>query len=447
MTSDDRWRNQLTFSFTIRFKGDFNSPKAVERMNKELNWKQYTNRLVYIIQNGRFAENCKFTEMSIYNFGELVNLPKERLTTEDFEELFCVDLTGQSYKNTPAALLTQAYNQAIDHSKSGKTYDQDITIMFKVAFNEQFCDFYDLVKSMKPVIGWTNTFAYILCQYADRVNGINIVHGRYPIKSSDDTVTIVSCGFDSGKNPINGSKAMLWTMAEKMYPDNEYYCEQNRKIFVEGSKNTWLLQDDESKFLWLSHLTREMKRDTLFDWRIVGYDTSIRGTYNYNREDNYAQITVYIRNIRDKKKNTVKDLTEHLTRIIKKLTKIEVQQILSTIGDQGINFFVVYMTEPEQGLEALSLPTGHPRSLNKKEYSFVIEGVGFPCDVDILDNTKEYRLFRNSNLTNPKAEHPFKVMSHFIDQTNNNFYKIEDLVEKIQGDNWTLPNVPEIKSW
>ena len=300
-------------------------------------------------------------------------------------------MTGQSHKNTPAALLTQAYNQAIDHSKSGKSYDQDITIMFKVAFNEQFCDFYDLVKSMKPVIGWTNTFAYILCQYADRVDGINIVHGRYPIKSSGDTVTIVSCGFDSGKNPINCSKAMLWTMAEKMYPDNEYYCEQNGKIFVEGSKNTWMLQDDEIKFLWLSHLTREMKRDTLFDWRIVGYDTSIRGTYNSNRDDNYAQITVYIRNIRDKKKNTVKDLTEHLTRIIKKLTKIEVQQILSTIGDQGLNFFVVYMTEPEQGLEALSLPTGHPRSLNKIEYSFDIDDVGFPCDVDILDNSKEYR--------------------------------------------------------
>ena len=86
------------------------------------------------------------------------------------------------------------------------------------------------------------------------------------------------------------------------------------------------------------------------------------------------------------------------------------------------------MTEPEQGLEALSLPTGHPRSLNKIEYSFDIDDVGFPCNVDILDNTKEYRLFRNGNLTNSKAEHPFKVMSHFIDQTNNNFYKIEDLV-------------------
>ena len=90
--------------------------------------------------------------------------------------------------------------------------------MFKVAFNEQFCDFYDLVKSMKPVIGWTNTFAYILCQYADKVDGINIVHGRLPIKSSDDTVTIVSCGFDSGKNPTNGSKSMLWTMQRKCIP-------------------------------------------------------------------------------------------------------------------------------------------------------------------------------------------------------------------------------------
>lgn len=49
-------------------------------------------------------------------------------------------------------------------------------------------------------------------------------------------------------------------------------------------------------------------------------------------------------------------------------------------------------------------------------------------------------------MTNPKAD-PFKIMSRFIDEANNNFYKIEDLVEKIQGDNWTLPNAPEIKSW
>ena len=158
-------------------------------------------------------------------------------------------------------------------------------------------------------------------------------------------------------------------------------------------------------------------------------------------------ITIYIRNVRDRKKNTVKELKEHLERILHKLTRVEVQQIIRTVGDQGLNFLVVYMTEPEKGLQALPLPTGHPRSLNKKEYSFDIPGVGFPCDVDILDNSKEYRLFRNSNLTNVKAQHPYKLMHRFIDGTNNGFYKIEDLMEEIQGDNWTLPNVPEIKGW
>ena len=68
---------------------------------------------------------------------------------------------------------------------------------------------------------------------------------------------------------------------------------------------------------------------------------------------------------------------------------MEVQQIIRTVGDQGLNFLVVYMTEPEKGLQALPLPAGHPRSLNKNEYSFDIPDVGFPCDVDKLSLGRE----------------------------------------------------------
>lgn len=446
VNENDGWRNRLTFSFTIRFKGEMNVPKDVDRMNEELNWKQYTNRLMHFMRNSDFAEDCRLEKMSIYNFGELMTLLKEnRLSVESFDELFNVYLSEQNTMKTPQELITKAYNQSIDHWKSSSTSDRNIMIQIHVLFNEQFCEFPELMKSMKPLIGWMNTIGYILCHYTDKVDTIDMVHNCLP--SSNENTHIAQGLFDNGKNPINGSKAMMWRMAQKMYPGNEYYTEPNRKIYVQSVNNSWLLDDKDIKYQWIAHIAREMMHDPLFEWRIVGYNTSVRGTYDTDNDDNYALITIYIRNVRDRKKNTVKELKEHLERILHKLTRVEVQQIIRTVGDQGLNFLVVYMTEPEKGLQALPLPTGHPRSLNKNEYSFDIPGVGFPCDVDILDNSKEYRLFRNSNLTNVKAQHPYKLMHRFIDGTNNGFYKIEDLIEEIQGDNWTLPNVPEIKGW
>lgn len=135
-----------------------------------------------------------------------------------------------------------------------------------------------------------------------------------------------------------------------MYPGNEYYTEPNRKIYVQSVNNSWLLDDKDIKYQWIVHIAREMMHDPLFEWRIVGYNTSVRGTYNTDNDDNYALITIYIRNVRDRKKNTVKELKEHLERILHKLTRVEVQQIIRTVGDQGLNFLVVYMTEPEKGL-------------------------------------------------------------------------------------------------